>query len=162
MEEEISRIEDLIERRANRKFEESTKIVKVDRKKMLENLKAAKQDIKDEQKKAEDLWKQAIEAYYEYMKKHMASKQIGNPPDKPRLPEEYDTIDGYTHLFESLTDDKLNLEIDFLEKIYLKTAKGITEAKQSTAYMAAFCSGSAFGVSDFSLNTTGVYNYKEE
>jgi len=150
---QLDDLEKLIDSRAIEKFDDSYTVMNVDKNKMLESLKNSKSAIKKEHNKAKKLWKEAMDAYYEYMKKHMGSQQI-QLPEKPILPDEYHTIDGYINLFEALKDDELRLSLSFLEKIYLKTSKGITSAKSSTAYLAAYCSGSALGVSDFSLNSS--------
>ena len=119
---------------------------------LLSELEKAKVTMLEENKEAINLWKELSDAYFEYMKKHPGSKQLGNLPEKPKLSQSYYKIDGYSQMFKTIIGDTLKLKLSFLEKIFIEIVQGITNAKETTAYMAYCCSGNALGMSDFSLS----------
>lgn len=118
---------------------------------ILSELENAKSTMLEENKEAIKLWKELSDAYFEYMKKHPGSKQLGNLPEKPKLSNSYYKIDGYSQMFKTIIGDTLKLKLSFLEKIFIEIVQGITDAKEATAYMAYCSSGSAIGISNFSL-----------
>ena len=115
---------------------------------MIKNLKAIKEDILKKYKETKKLWNKSLKLYQDFIEKNPGSKQINAPGDMPKIPDEVDTVKGYIDMFEAISDDSLNLQTDFIEKIYLESVRGVTTARKNlwdaqvcvsgttTAYMA--------------------------
>lgn len=144
-------LEQLIESRANKKLVESYKVVSVNRERLIKRLIKARKSIIEKLDESKELWKQGVELYYDLMKKNLGSQSIQRPPNKPSLPAEYDNIEGYIDMFESIENEGLSLELIFLEKIFLEVARGLTTIRDTYNAMAFYCSGSAWSTSDYSL-----------
>jgi len=149
-------INDRVESGVSERFVSSSNYKRANIKRIIDELTKAKKNIEDEHKKALTLWKEAIDVYFEYLKTHRGSRMSQDPPKKPEMSSSYNKIDGYISLFTVLVDDDSLFTVDFLEKVFLEVARGIDEAKKTTAYMAYCSSGSVYAMSDFTLSANDV------
>jgi ElaB/YqjD/DUF883 family membrane-anchored ribosome-binding protein len=143
MKTELDELERLIEARATNKSEESASIKKVNRKKILEQLKNAEKEIMDKHKESKKLWKKSIDLYTDFIKKNPGSKQVNPPANMPEEPKQADEIRGYIKLFESMVDEETNISLGTLKEIFKTTSEGIQEAKHTAYLLTAAASGSA-------------------
>ncbi|MBE3094319.1 MAG: hypothetical protein IMZ52_04750 [Actinobacteria bacterium] len=158
---EIVQLERLIEGRAEERFKEfkiqfiaDSKRITVNKKTLIEQLEQVKSDINKEHEKAMKFYKEGMDAYIDFIKSHAGSRQLNDPPDRPKLPKEYETIGGYINMFKCYMTDEVILDFDFLKEIFMKTSEGMNSAIGSTVMYASFCSGNALAVSNYSLNAT--------
>jgi hypothetical protein len=123
-----------------------------DKKAIVRELEKAKARIEEEHKKALKLWQEALDVYFKYMSEHRGGRMVKDPPKKPEIASSYDKIDGYISMFNVMTEEKTIFSIEFLEKVFLEVARGIEDAKKSTAYMAYCASGCSYAMSDYTLS----------
>jgi hypothetical protein len=121
---------------------------------VIEELTKAKKLIEEEHVKALKLWEEATDVYFEYMKSHRGGGRMAkDPPKKPEMSASYDKIDGYISLFTVLVNEESIFTLDFLEKIFLEVARGVEEAKHTTAFMAYCASGCSYATSNYTLTS---------
>ena len=162
-EDRIVEIARLVEGRAEERFKEfknqfiaDSKRITVNKKTLVEQLEQVKVDINKEHEKAMKFYKEGMDAYIDFIKSHAGSRQLNDPPERPKLPKEYETIGGYVNMFKCYIEEKIVLDFDFLKEVFLKTSEGMNSAINTTGVYASFCSGSAIAISNYSLTTDSV------
>lgn len=139
-------LEELIEKRSKEKLskqlevnalvdekeELKLKYITINKSKLIEQLEQVKKDIEKEQEKAMKYWKEGMDSYYEFLKKHVGSTQLGNPPKRPELPKEFEVICGYINMFKCIIKEELFLEFSYLKDMFMKSSEGLNSAIGST------------------------------
>lgn len=125
--------------------EKTGNIVIVDKKQTLECLKNIKGDIDKKYKETLKLWKKSVKLYSEFMKKAPGSRQMKPPNEKPSLPESVDTVKGYIDFFKSISNNKVRLNVKFIESMYLNSVRGISDMRAKRDAMMISVSGLATG-----------------
>lgn len=144
---ELDRIEEIIESRANYKSDQSAQIQKINTKDMITSLKSVETEIIKKHKEAKKLWKNSVKISAEFIKANLGSKQVNPPTMMPEEPKEIEEIRGYIQMFESMTNDEINITIGLLREIFLKTSEGLHAVKHQAYLLQTAISGEIAGVS---------------
>jgi len=111
------------------KREPNTDVVKISRSKLIEGLESTEKDIIDKFNQARKLWRKNMKLYRNFLSKSPGSKQMRSPGPIPTLPSSYEDFKGYKRMMESVSDEELNVEWNFLKEIFRLTAKAVEEVR---------------------------------
>jgi len=159
---QLEEIEKIVEERSKLKAKEYIGIskfdfelhkVKVNKDVIIKRLEEVKKQIKDRHDEALKVWDKAVEVYSEFMKKQMGSNSL-KFPQKPKMPDAYEEINGYIDLFSSLVDNEIYLDMEYLENIFLNSKQSINKQKSEYYNLCSFTSGSTLAMADWSLTTS--------
>ena len=115
---------------------------KVDKKELIASLEEAIKETKLIHKKSIKLWIGMAKTYAEFIQKHPGSTQMQTPGEIPELPVEVYQIKSHIRLFNSISDDTIDLELSTLQSIFNLATTIVQKSTQIFCNMVSASSGS--------------------
>ena len=125
----------------------------------IEGLTATEKDILEKYNQTHKLWRKSVKIYRDFLQKTPGSKQIKPPGSVPTLPTSYEEFKGYKRMIETLVEDEITVDWQFLKELFKISSKAINDMRTlRNDYMLASAGTTPLYLD--SSNMTGVVNYK--